>query len=461
MLALAFCLSGYGLWGTAPSIKPRCTLLEISKASLLPSELLTLIIAELLPPSFDYNRMRWIGRRFDNGLSESYPNSNVLHACQINRSWYSAGIHLLYYRVVLYDLQRLQRFNKALDRVFFSRVLVRELVLFDEVKGVVRFDITGWRGWYRRKIAERTYRKHRDQARKLELSIISACSRLQRVSVHFCGPWRSSLTPQILDGSDYTSPLRLEHLLITKSGYHALRIPTIGMGNLRTLNIFDSRIWHSFIQCIPTGLPRLHSLTLINSTIEPFPSSRVYPFLRKIRSLRVLQLVNTGFDLPQLQIDAGYPDTCPCPENLERLSLIGSDHELDGSLAIWSHRGEFSSTLRELRISLLDGPFQPIKFPANLTTLMIFLYPRCHWMRRYTSILEKIRLLLEKNTSMISDSTFKSVIFATVEIEPNSYHFDNWTSLDVIREERLLKELCGNYGVELLKKHIPGMFTPY
>lgn len=342
---------------------------------------------------------------------------------------------------------------KALNHTPASRRIVRELIVFDNVLGDAskRYEFSnGWRSWYYRTVTKRSYLKQGKRTQELARSIISICPCLQRVSVHCCS-WAgmSSMSPYIFNGSEHNRHPALRQVLITESYSLSLCVP-IGFTNLQTLTLLDTRISCSFLEYIPTGLPQLRTFTLIDSHITPWRRSYIYPLLRKIRSLRVLQLVDTGVDSPEDQITVAHRDGCPCPESLERLSLVSSNYELDDILAAWSQLGGFPKTLRELRIPMFQSILPTIKLPPTLETLMLFLDPLCYSKYNYTPILEKIRHLLEQNSSTISEPTFTSVVVVT-QTPTSGYFFNNWTSPHAMREERLLQELCNEYDVKLSK----------
>ena len=433
-----------------------------SNVAALPPEIFIMIFEYLLPPSFEHKRTRWQGSRHEFELFST--NADILHVCQVNRHWFSMGIVLLYHRVVLYSLSQLRSFRRTLHQSPVSRDLVHELVILDELKGIRYIPFSGWLGWksgLRRSLARREYRKQRDDMRHFCKLILSSCPNIRRISLHFQfgPPWKMSLNPYILDESQIPDTLPLTHFLLTNSYAFQITKHICGLRNLRTLNLFGTSFNASFIQQIPSSLPRLYSLALIDSRTEYVEDIAIIKALRKIRSLRSLHVVKSLGTYMDEQAGWMDPECCPCPENLEQLSLVCSHSGLINALAAWSNLGGFSSTLRELRISFFKRSLPDLKIPHTLTTLMMFMDSGTYRKRTYFSILRKIRELMEKNTATMSSDNFKSLVLVRDVV--GRRFCSSYSSLiqsNVSREERTLRELCIGYGVTMLNMNIPGVY---
>ena len=83
---------------------------------------------------------------------------------------------------------------------------------------------------------------------------------------------------------------------------------------------------------------------------------------------------------------------------------------------------------------------------------MIFLDPFCCAGGGYISTLAHVRRLLERNMAVITGARFKNLELA-LPPATRDCQYSNWTSSQVMREERLLQEICDVHNVELSKSY--------
>ena len=83
---------------------------------------------------------------------------------------------------------------------------------------------------------------------------------------------------------------------------------------------------------------------------------------------------------------------------------------------------------------------------------MIFLDPFCCAGGGYISTLAHVRRLLERNMAVITGARFKTLELA-LPPATRDCQYSNWTSSQVMREERLLQEICDVHNVELSKSY--------
>lgn len=93
--------------------------------SILPSEILTMIITHLPLPSFVYDRIKCSTSQ--HRREPFHLLLDVLHACQVNRSCYPSGIH---------TLAQMRSFSKLVNRTTALQRRVRELDIVDDVTDV-------------------------------------------------------------------------------------------------------------------------------------------------------------------------------------------------------------------------------------------------------------------------------------------------------------------------------------
>ena len=412
----------------------------------LPSEVLAMIIEHLIPPAFT------IDRRSPSSKALT-PSLDVLHACLVDQSWYIAGRHLLYFRVVLHGLRRMKRFYELLRQKPRLRNFVHELVFLDEF-GLVPSH-TGENPEVRDEKGNLDEVKVR--MNRLSLAIVSACPRPQRLSLHLYSVAKGKPF-QIAKDYSVSVPPTLNQLLITgmKREHAILSFPS--SNSLQVLTFFGVLIHIRTLGIMQKELHHLHSLNIIESSLFCVNYPEVIEPLRNFHSLRIFQLVNTDIrvspTLEELQPVAQFSISL-CPENVELFSLINVAVMLricQSSPITWSSMINCPKTLRELRLDVSYHPLPPTKLPPTLTSLILSFQQMCNYASIYESTLINVRLLLEQNQALLDNPTFKMI---SLLMDPKAQLYRSVGS--IMQEELQILALCTKHSVDVHVMNLQGM----
>ena len=387
----------------------------------LPFEILTMIIIHLLQPTFSLYRAIQviINLRSSPATRSLTSNRDVLNACMVNQSWYLAGKHVLYFRVVLHDLPQMKNFDELLRQKPALCAHVHELVFLDDLASFP------------------------DSASEpFRLAIISACPQLQDISFHIT----SAFAPEP-NASERLIPISpsVDSVLVTG----LRRYPTVlffaNPNNLRVLTLYEVSLDVSTISVLPNELHHLYSLSIIGSRLTTPSYQNVCESLQNIHSLRVLQLVDFYIRLltPEEGLDPASI-TFACPENIERFSFINNTVtqplDVPGISIMRARISRYPNTLRELQISVIHISLS-IELPPMLACLVLFFdwtpFP-------YTPDINAIRMYLEQNLTTVARPAFKAV---TMVLDPN----ERWQKPqeEDTQELQLLLSLCERCSLSL------------
>jgi len=227
----------------------------------LPQEIILLILQMLVDPGVEF------GKEFDAVTSAGHRQTHLLPAMRVSRSWYEAGIDLLYSQPRLVSMRRVELFAQTIKHRPDLGRLVRELYVFHQssrhphYRSSIRHLLEGTR---KRKLV-----------RSKLITILQQCP---------------SLGYLVISSEDQIYPyiLPFDETFVSKSGIQShLRRLTIS-GSVRTDNQHHYR---SHFLPPDVSLPSLEILSLRNIH---FPPQYHFPILPKLHTLQIARCWHTN-----------------------------------------------------------------------------------------------------------------------------------------------------------------------